>query len=110
MIPKKERWKKPFGYAYIQSVPDDIKGVYGFWNRITGRCLYIGKSGPAPKRSIKIRLMEHWHNCHNPALKEWITGASDLIEICYLEVKGDTIRIKRVEDRLIRYWHPETND
>ncbi len=106
MKTKKPRWKESFGYNTISHMPDDIKGVYGFWYRNTGKCLYIGRSN-----SIKKRLYEHWTNCHNPSLKSWLDYAQEEdenpIEICYLEVKHGNI--KKLENRLIKQWHPATN-
>ena len=98
------RWKEQFGYGSIYSIPENIQGVYGFWNRKTGRCLYVGKS-----RHVKNRLRQHWSDCKNISLRLWLDGFPKSIEICYWEVAGDKIRVTRVENRLIRRWRPESN-
>lgn len=102
------RWKRAFGYANIQSIPETaVGGVYGFWHVPSGLCLYVGYT----ERPLKVRLMEYWRGTasHNPNLLTWLAGGANLVEICYLEVKGDKMRIKRMEERLIRAWSPKTN-
>ncbi len=107
-MPQKNQCRKEsFGYNTISRIPDDIKGVHGFWLRNTGRCLYIGRSN-----SIKDRLYQHWGNCDNPLLKSWLEHAQEEnenpIEICYfLEVKHGSIA--EMEYSLIKKWHPVTN-
>ena len=102
MAATKGRWKRTFGYAGIADIPGDAKGVYGFWYSKTGRCLYIGMTD----RSIRTRLTEHWKDCDNPVLKDWLDGFPGLVEICYLQLTGNA---GRMEQKLIRKWHPEAN-
>ena len=100
----KVRNKMSFRLANIDSIPSNIKGVYAFWYRTNGKCIYIGK---AEKQSVKRRLKQEWSNSHNPNLNLWINAFSDFLDICYLSVNND--KIDRMETRLIRMWHPETN-
>ena len=88
----------------IDSIPSHTKGVYAFWCRTNGKCIYVGK---AEKQSIKDRLKQEWRNSHNANLKLWINEFGEFLDICYLPVKDG--RIDKVETTLIRMWHPETN-
>ncbi|WP_423908624.1 GIY-YIG nuclease family protein [Candidatus Spongiihabitans sp.] len=101
---KKTRNKMSFRHHNIDSIPPHIKGVYGFWCRTNGKCVYVGK---AEKQSIKDRLTQHWRNSHNENLRLWIKAFGAFLDICYLSVKDN--RIDKMETKLIQIWHPETN-
>lgn len=88
----------------IDSIPSNIKGVYAYWCRTNGKCVYVGK---AEKQPIKKRLTQEWLSPHNENLKSWINAFGNDLDICYLSVKNN--KIDRVETRLIRMWNPETN-
>lgn len=109
---KPPRWKKPLRLANIEDIPDNAVGVYGFWCRTTGRCIYIGK---AEKQSIQKRIKQEWKNSHNDGLKSWIKCFAKYLDVCYLSVSHGNLsvttsrRIDRLETRLIRMWNPETN-
>ena len=81
-----------------------MKGVYGFWYRTTGRCLYIGQAKEQP---IKNRLKQHWYRSHNAKLRQWIKAFGQHIEICYMPVNSAIM--DKTEKRLIKALRPETN-
>lgn len=96
--------KMPLRRHNIDSIPSHITGVYAFWCRTNGRCIYVGK---AEKQPIKVRLMQEWRDSHNKNLKLWIRVFGKHLDICYLPVKDK--QVNRIETKLIRMWHPETN-
>lgn len=102
--PNKPRRKTPLGPHYIDHIPSNITGVYAFWCRTNGKCIYVGK---AEKQPIKARLMQEWSKSHNSKLRLWIRAFGKFLDICYLPVKES--KIDRVESRLIKMWRPETN-
>ncbi len=102
--PNKTRNKMPLRRHNIDSIPSHIKGVYGFWCRTNGKCIYVGK---AKRQSVKTRLMQEWRGSHNEKLKSWINVFGKHLDICYLSAKYD--KIDKLETRLIQMWHPETN-
>ena len=93
-----------FRLSNIDSIPSDIKGVYAFWCRTNGKCIYVGK---AEKQSVKTRLKQEWRDSHNANLNLWIKSFSEFLDVCYLSVNNG--KIDQMETRLIRMWHPETN-
>ncbi len=101
---KKQRRKISFRRHNIDNIPSQIKGVYAFWCRTNGKCIYVGK---AERQSVKERLTQEWRNSHNQNLKLWISAFGEFLDICYLPVKDG--KIDRMETKLIRMWHPETN-
>lgn len=101
----RDRPKLPLRLVNIESIPATLHGVYGFWCRTNGRCIYVGK---AEKQPIKTRLRQEWANSHNPALKQWIAAFGEFLEVCYLPVKNRG-KIDRMETMLIRAWSPEAN-
>lgn len=103
----KIRWKKPLRCANIDSMPRNAAGVYGFWCRTNGRCIYVGK---AEKQSIRDRVKQEWQNSHNHALRSWIQCFGEFLDICYVAVPHDRIaHVDKLETRLIRRWNPVTN-
>lgn len=106
-ISKSAHRKKPLCLSSIESMPDNAIGVYGFWNRRNGRCIYIGKT---EKQSIRKRVTQEWECSHNKELKSWITHFSNLLDICYLSVPYDKVnKVDGLETRLIHKWNPEAN-
>ena len=101
---RQHRDSSPFSYLAIDGMPDWIIGVYAFWCRDTGKCIYVGKAFDAP---IRERLLKHWRGSHNEILRLWIQVFGDDLIICYKEV--DAALICRLENRLIRKWKPEAN-
>jgi len=99
------RDKYPLRRQYIESIPDGVKGLYGFWCRETGRCIYVGKT---EEQTIKERLLQEWKNSHNETLKLWIMAFGNHLDICYLPVNRKE-RIDRAETTLIQMWNPEAN-
>lgn len=102
---KKKRSTMPFILYNIDSIPDNAIGIYGFWFRKNGKCIYVGK---AEKQPIKKRLRQHWRKSHNLQLQSWIREFREFLDICYLPVKCKK-KINKMEVRLIRAWRPETN-
>ena len=94
------RWS----YPNIRSVPDGMLGVYAFWCRDTGKCVYVGQ---ASEQQIRERLRDHWRGSHNRVLSLWIRVFGDRLNVCYASVQRS--RIDRLEQRLIRLWSPEAN-
>lgn len=102
---KKKRSTMPFRLHNINSIPDNAVGIYGFWYRKNGKCIYVGKAKEQP---IKKRLKQHWLGSHNPGLRLWIKGFGTFLDVCYLPVDRAE-KINKMETRLIRAWRPETN-
>jgi len=101
---KKPRNKMPLRFHNIDHMPSNITGVYAFWCRVTGKCIYVGK---AKERPIQKRLKEHWRGSDIRNLQLWIQAFGQFLDICYLPVKYE--KINQVEVRLIKMWHPEIN-
>lgn len=101
---KKKRSTMPFRLHNINSIPDNTVGIYGFWYRINGKCVYVGKAKNQP---IKKRLKQHWEK-PNKKLQLWISVYGRFLDICYLPVECKK-NIDKMEKRLIRAWHPEIN-
>ena len=93
-----------WSHAAISQMPQGTIGVYAFWRRDNGKCIYVGQ---AKERPIRKRLLEHWRGSHNEALKLWIRVFGRDLDVCYLSVQRD--RIDDLERRLIRALKPETN-
>ena len=94
-----------FSYMGIAKIPKEISGVYAFWCRDNGKCIYVGK---AEDQTIRERLKQHWRGSHSEKLNLWMREFGSHLDICYMYVK--TNRIARMESRLIRKWNPEAND
>lgn len=103
---KKEihRSLQPWSYPTITEIPGELAGVYAFWYRRSGRCVYVGMTSDQP---IKKRLRQHWNGSHNETLRLWIQGYGPHLDICYAGVDRGTI--EALERRLIRLWNPEAN-
>ena len=94
----------PWSYPTLSQMPDEISGVYAFWCRDNGKCIYVGK---ARDRSIRERLKTHWRGSHNEILGLWIQVFGDTLDVCYISM--DTNKIDTLERRLIKAWKPEAN-
>ena len=94
-----------FSYTGITKIPKGVSGVYAFWRRDNGRCLYVGKAEDQP---IRERILQHWRGSHNEKLNLWMREFGNHLDVCYMYVKSN--RIARFETRLIRMWNPEAND
>jgi len=94
------RWS----YATLEEVPRDLTGIYTFWYRRTGRCIYVGETS---RQTVQVRLRQHWLGSHNETLNLWIRAYGNDLDVCYAPFDGD--RVKTLERRLIRRWKPEAN-
>lgn len=103
---KGERHKAlPWTHATVAGIPRDAVGVYAFWFRHTGRCIYVGET---TKQTIRVRLQQHWRGSHSGRLRLWMQAYGDHFDVCYAMVRAN--RIKRLERRLIERWLPEANE
>lgn len=94
------RWS----YPTISRIPKSIVGVYAFWCRDNGKCIYVGK---AKDRPLRDRLLEHWRDSHNEVLKLWIQAFGNTLDVCYTSAEKN--KIDTFERRLIKAWKPEAN-
>lgn len=103
---KKERHRnlRPWSYPTIAEMPRELVGVYAFWYRRSGRCVYVGMASDQP---LKERLRQHWNGSHNETLRLWIQSYGSHLDICYADVERG--RIETIERKLIRLWNPEAN-
>ena len=103
---KKERHRKlkSFSHPTIEEVPRELIGVYAFWHRNSGKCVYVGMASAQP---IRNRLRQHWNRSHNETLRLWIQSYGSDLDVCYAQV--EETRIEALERRLIRLWNPEAN-
>ena len=85
-------------------MPRDLIGVYGFWFRPTGKCIYVGK---ASEQTIRLRLRQHWNGRGSQKLLRWMEAYGEHLGLCYLQAAAS--RIPTLERRLIRRWQPEAN-
>ena len=104
MKPRGRRSTIPWSHRALEEVPQGIVGVYAFWCRGNGKCIYVGK---ASEQSIGHRLRQHWRRSHNRTLHLWIQAFGDQLDVCYASV--DRQRIGTVERRLIRLLNPDAN-
>ena len=95
------RWS----HLNITQVPIDIHGIYIFWCRDNGKCIYVGK---AKQRPVRVRLKEHWNGADNATLNLWIKTFGANLDVCYARVP--TNKIDKFEIKLIRRLRPEAND
>ena len=100
----KRHGAKEWSHRTVMDAPRNRIGVYAFWCRQSGKCIYVGK---ASERSIRARLNEHWRRSHNETLRLWIRSFGKHLDVCYASVKKH--RIPVAERRLIRLWNPEAN-
>ena len=83
----------------------DAVGVYAFWFRPTGKCIYVGQAAEQP---IKTRLHQHWRDKRNQKLRLWMDAYGEHLDVCYATVAR--CRIGNMERRLIRLLQPEANE
>ena len=93
-----------WSHATISQMPRGIIGVYAFWCRDNGKCIYVGQ---AKDRPIRERLREHWRSSHNEILKLWIQAFGENLDVCYAATERN--KIDTLERRLIKAWKPEAN-
>ncbi len=94
------RWS----YHGLSRMPRSVSGVYAFWRRDTGKCIYVGQS---QERPIQRRLREHWRYSHNETLRLWIKSFGGNLDVCYMPVEKS--KVTAFEKRLIKAWRPEAN-
>ena len=85
--------KRPFSIGNIMRVPDNQFGIYLIW--YNKRCLYVGES---TEQSLRKRLMNHYNNCHNPCLKNWIKSSFSL---CFCYKIGVDKTLTKVEEKAL---------
>ena len=94
---------RPFTQRNIERLPDEAVGVYGLW--FGQICLYVGK---AERQPMKVRLLNHFNNCHNPDLKNWLNAYSkDIVFVA--KTIDDRSRIHWAERQYISRFVPRTN-
>ena len=93
----------PWSHIAISLMPREISGIYAFWCRDNGKCIYVGQA----KGPIKNRLADHWRGSHNETLKLWIQVFGSTLDVCYMSAERS--RIDTLERRLIKTWRPEAN-
>ena len=93
-----------WSHRTLAAVPKGLVGVYAFWCRQTGKCVYVGK---ASERPIRDRLHDHWSGSHNKTLRLWIQEFGDQLDLCFAHVQRDKVAL--FERRLIHLWNPEAN-
>lgn len=104
MIQKgKNRSKFNWSYNFDQ-IPDRV-GIYAFWCRDNGRCVYVGQAKDQP---VKERLRGHWRCSHNKTFQNWIQSYGKHLDVCFVFSAPEMI--DRLERRLIRLWKPEANE
>ena len=101
---RSDKAKITWSYLGIGDIPRDIYGVYAFWCRDNGKCIYVGKAEDQP---VKARLRRHWNGSHNETLRLWIEAFGSKLDVCYMA--ADAHRIDRLEKLLIKAWKPEAN-
>jgi excinuclease UvrABC nuclease subunit len=69
-----------FKRSNIEFVVPEEPGVYMFWARRL--CLYVGKAD-----NLRSRLLQHWRDCHNQELKNWMRVHGSKLCISYLVSK-----------------------
>ena len=107
MSEKNQHYKKSLRYYNIDDIPDDTIGIYGFWRKDNGRCIYIGQ---AKDQSIRTRVKQEYDKSHNSELREWIRLFGSYLEFCYLAVPHDKMhKVDDLENKFIDLWNPETN-
>ena len=94
-----------WSYTAISKIPRANFGVYAFWCRDNGKCIYVGKAKDSPIRS---RLNDHWRGSHNEILKLWIQAFGGNLDVCYMTAERS--KIDTLEKRLIKAWKPEANE
>ena len=97
------RLARAFTQRNIERLPENAFGVYGLWcNKI---CLYVGK---AEKQSLRVRLMNHFNDCHNPDLRGWLHAYSKDIVFVVKSIANKNC-IHDYERRFIALYCPRTN-
>ena len=69
-----------WSYLGTNGIPKTIIGVYAFWNRDTGKCIYVGQ---ARREHFRERLLRHWRGSHSPLLQSlgfcWLSALAPAI-------------------------------
>ena len=94
---------KSFRISNISKIPDKAKGVYGIWDR--KYCIYIGRTW---NQGLKIRLMQHWSDCHNKKLKKYIKVKKDKLDFTFKEFDSEE-KTKKMEKFYYNLYKPLTN-
>ena len=68
------------------------------------RCIYIGET---TEQSLRKRLLDHYNNCHNACLKDWIKSSFSLL-FSY-KLFDDKILTKEEEKALIKKMKTDCN-
>ena len=93
------RW----AFTQVSSLPT-YSGIYIFWSRSKGRCLYVGQTS-----CLRRRLLEHWSGSHNVRLSAWIRYFGSDLDFCYARVpEGAVSRAERLVISGLRPWFNQT--
>lgn len=82
--------------------PNHLGGVYTIYAK--KNCLYVGKT---EEQSLQKRLFDHYKNCHNSRLKNWILSNISL-RFRFVVVR-EISQIDDLEKVLIKYLNPSCN-
>ena len=93
----------PFNLSNIDSIPDDIVGVYSIWYQ-RNLCIYIGST---TTQNIKLRLTQHWTHTHNDRLSRWISAMGKELSFSYISTESKVA--EDIEFCLIKRINPLTN-
>ena len=77
-----------WNYHNILDIPDEKVGIYYFWAGKTS--IYIGMS----RSSIQTRLLQHYADCHNEKLKQWLLSSYEIKFSCEFVSNRDAILAK----------------
>ena len=91
-----------FSAGGIMKAPNHLGGVYTIYAK--QNCLYVGKT---EDQSLQKRLFDHYKNCHNSRLKNWILSHISLR--FRFVVVSEVSKIDDLEKVLIKKLNPCCN-
>jgi hypothetical protein len=94
---------KPFRLSNINRIPIEAKGVYGIWDK--KYCIYIGRTWD---QGLRMRLMQHWSDCHNRKLKKWIEVKKQRLDFNFKEFFSEE-ETKEMEKFYYNLYKPIAN-
>ena len=98
----------PFRNSVIKQEAPDQEGLYAIVHRVSGACVYIGKT---EGQTIKKRLNDHLRNPPE-RLEQWIKYFGEGLEFCVYPIdptRGRGGIIDKMETAMIRTWLPDVN-
>ena len=87
----------------FEKIDANATGVYGFW--YDKHCIYVGKAADQP---IRNRLLQHWHESHNPTLIRWIAAKKTALNLA-IKTLDDAHDIDIMERYCIYRYQPSAN-